>query len=259
MTDAYEEAEERIPLDDENELFFAKFKPVMGELYDSARAMNELDFVRTIGSGLWNSGTAATSLAAETQMFFNDYVMYLDQVEFTRINLRIMLGFYCQLARGAGYYQIVGNLLRIVGGECYREWPFGNLPSGPTVTNSGSVLRVLADQATLNGRTELAGLLSDAFNQDLVLSYERADLLLRDDGIHLLHKDGGEPALVTLAEFHAWFERGISFFELLQKLTALYLAKYQSVKKIRGRLDNGPEQDYTVYADLRKRELTITG
>jgi hypothetical protein len=259
MTEIHEEAVERIPLDDENDLFFERLTPVLTELYDSARAKNELDFVRTIAVDLWNSDTADTSVAAEAQMVFNDYMMYLDQVDFTRINLRIMLGFYCQLARGAANYEIVGNLLRIVGGGRYQEWPFESLPSGPTVTNSGDVLRVLADQAASSGRAELAEVLSGAFNEDLVSSYERADLLVREDGIRLLHKDGGEPAFLTLAEFHAWFERGISFFELLRKVTAKYLTKYQTEKKILGRFEVGPEQEYTVRADLKKRKMIITG
>jgi hypothetical protein len=259
MTDAHRKAEERIPLDDENDRIFERLSPALIELYDSARAKNELDFVRTIAVDLWNNGTADTSIAAEAQMTFNDYMMYLDQVDFTRINLRIMLGFYCQLARSVGYYEVIGNLLGIVGGERFREWPFADLPPGPTVTNYGSVLRVLADQAALYGRTELAGLLTSAFNEELVSGYERADLLVRDDGIHLLHKNGGDPAFLTLAEFHAWFERGISFFELQREITAKYLTKYQTNKKIRGRLDDGPEQEYTVFVDLRKRTMTLSG
>ena len=258
MTDFPEEAEERIPLDDENDRFFERLQPVLFELYDSVRSKNELDFVRSIAADLWNSGTADTSIAAETQMFFNDYVMYLDQVEFTRINLRIALGFYCQLARGAGYYEVIGNLLGIDGGGRYREWPFADLPAGQVGTYSGGVLSALADQASLNGRTELAGLLSDAFYGDLVSSYERADLLMREDGIRLLHKNGGEPAFLTLAEFHAWFERGITFFEVLREATGRYQTKYSRGKKILGRLDDGPEKEYTVRADLRKRTLLIS-
>lgn len=258
MTEPHEEAEERIPLDDENDRFFEKMQPIFFELYDSARAENELDFVRTIAADLWNESDADTSIAAETQIFFNDYVMYLDQVEFTRINLRIALGFYCQLAHGAGHYEIIGNLLRIVAGGRYREWPFDDdVSAGSERGATGGVLRHLADQAALNGRAELAGLLSDAFNEELVSSYDRADLLLRDEGFRLLHKKGGEPELLTLAEFHAYFERGISFFEGLREITARYLTKYQNGKKINGRLEDGPEQEYTVRADLRKRKMTI--
>ena len=259
MTDAHEEIEERIPLDDENDRFFEKGRALMPELYDSARAKNELDFVRTIAADLWNQGDADTSIAAETQMFFNDYIMYLDHVEFTRVNLRIMLGFYCHLARGVGHYEIIGNLLGIVEGKRYQEWPFGDLPVAPLGAASGGILRVLAERAASSGRTELAEVLSGAFNEDLVSSYERADLLVREDGIRLLHKNGGTPAFLTLAEFHAWFERGLSFFEGLREITATYLTKYQSNKMVCGRLDDGPEQVYTVRADLRNRKMSISG
>lgn len=258
MTEIHEEAEERIPLDDENDRFFERMQPAMTELYDSARAMNELDFVRTIAADLWNNDDAETSIAAETQMFFNDYIMYLDHVDLTRVNLRIMLGFYCQLARGAGHYEIIGNLLRIVGGGRYREWPFDDdLPADPVGAESCGVLRRLADQATLYGRNDLAGVLREAFNEDLVSSNERADLLMREDGIRLLHKNGGDPACMTLVEFHAYFERGISFFEGLREVTASYLTKYQNETKVSGRFDDGTEQEYTVRADLRKRKMSI--
>jgi hypothetical protein len=255
MTVAHGDDAERIPLDDENDRFFEKLGPSLNDLYDSARKENELDFVRTIALDLWNNENAESSVAAEAQMLFNDYIMYLDQVDFTRINLRIMLGFYCQLARGAGYYETLANLLRIAGGGRFRDWPFTDQPATATC----GVLRDLADQATRNGRVELAGLLGQAYNEDLVSSYERADLLMRDDGIRLLHKNGGDQVYVTLAEFHAWFERGISFYETQRELTARYLTKYQTEKKIRGRLADGPEQEYTVRADLRKRKLSISG
>ena len=257
MTDSPEEVVERIPLDDENDRFFERFQPALFELYDSVRAKNELDFVRTIAADLWGAHNVETSIAAESQMFFNDYMMYFDQVDFTRLNLMIALGFYCRLARGTGFYEVIANLLAIDGGGRYREWPFDEAPADQSGTGTGDVLRDLADLAERNGRTELAGLLSRAFNGDLVSSYLRADLLLRDDGLHLLRKGVGEPSSLTLAEFHAYFERGITFYEVLREATGRYQTKYSTSKKIRGRLDDGPEQEHTVRFDLRKRTLEI--
>lgn len=241
------------PVTQETETFFEVANAELIALFDWCRQNCELDFVRTIGSDLWNKKNADQLPVAEAQAFFNENLMFLSEGDFTRLKCRIALGFYCQIADGVSYVEVLRNLLNLYEGGRFQAWPFA-----PTEPVTGRVLLDLAEQSERVGLADLAWLFRNAYNDDLIRSYRRADFIITGEGIRLAHRDGGTDTFMPLVEFHAWFERGMNFFEMQRQLVARYQTKYQHPTTIRGRLDDGPEQEWTVQCDLRQRVLLIT-
>jgi hypothetical protein len=192
-------------------------------------------------------------------------------LEFIRANpddafkARVALAFYCHLAEASGLYEVPKNMLRVADGERYNLWPFRELVEKHKLTgaliapNANKILRDLAGHSQELGFTELAEVFRDAFDGDIRNGYAHADYVVWEDGIRLPKRNGGQPRKVAWPEFSGFLERGINFFNLVNETVADYKAGYNPAKQIRGQLRDEPEGVWTIYADLERKQFSISG
>ena len=115
------------PLVAENEKFFEKSERAFRDLFDRARAKNELHFALSLNPEFRGEQDTGWSTADDAHIAFNEYLAFLRDGEFTALRARVALAFYCHLAEASGYYEIPKNMLRIVDGRSYNLWPFKDL------------------------------------------------------------------------------------------------------------------------------------
>jgi len=254
------------PLDAENEAFFEKTDRAIRDLFDHARARNELHFAFSLNPEFRGEQDAGWSTAADAHMAFDEYLAFLKEGAFTTLKARVALAFYCHLAEASGYYEIPKNMLRVVDGQLYSMWPFQELAgehkqTGAVVApNANKVLRDLAGHAATLGLSELAEVFRDAFDPDLRNGYAHADYIVWKDGIRLRKRNGGVPRKVPWAEFQARFDRGINVFHLLREIVGEYVSSYHPARQVRGRMaDNEPERVWTIHFDPGRKTFGISG
>jgi hypothetical protein len=254
------------PLVAENEKFFEKSERAFRDLFDRARAKNELHFALSLNPEFRGEQDAGWSTAHDAHTAFNQYITFLREGEFTSLKARVALAFYCHLAEASGYYEIPKNMLRILDGRSYNLWPFKDLVEKHRKTraiiapNANKVLRDLAGHAAILDLSDLAEVFRDAFDPDIRNAYAHADYIIWKDGLRLRKRNGGFPRQILWPEFQARFDRGINIFFLLLQLVEEYVASYHPARQFRGRMaDNEPELLWTIHFDPEKRTFTISG
>jgi hypothetical protein len=254
------------PLAAENEKFFEKAERAFHDLFDRARAKNELHFVMSLNPEFRGEQDAGWSTADDAHMAFSQYLDFLRDGEFTSLKARVALAFYCHLAEASGYYEIPKNMLRIIDGQSYNLWPFKDLVekhrrTGAVIApNANKVLRDLAGHATILALSDLAEVFRDAFDPDIRNAYAHADYIIWNNGLRLRKRNGGFPREIPWPEFEARFNRGINIFQLLMQMVEEYVASYHPARQFRGRMgDNQPELMWTVSFDPEKKTFSISG
>jgi hypothetical protein len=254
------------PVAFENEAFFGKAERAFRNLFERARARNELHFALSLNPEFRGEQEAGWSTAADANVAFNEYLAFIEKGEPTSLKARVALAFYCHLAEASGYYEIPKNMLRVVGGESYNLWPFRDLvekhkQTGAIIApNANKVLRDLAGHASALGLSELAEVFRDAFDADIRNGYAHADYIIWKDGIRLRKRNGGVPRKVSWPEFHARFSRGINVFHLVRVLVEEYVASYHPAKTVRARMaENEPELVWKIRFDPERKTFAISG
>jgi hypothetical protein len=253
------------PLAAENQRFFEKSERAFRDLFDRARAKNEIEFVFSLNPEFRGEQDPGWSTADDAHVAFAEYLTFLGQGEFTSLKARVALAFYCHLAEASGYYEIPKNMLRVVEGQSYNSWPFQDLVETHSKTgaiiapNANKVLRDLAGHATTVGLPELAEVFRDAFDPDIRNAYAHADYIIWKDGLRLRKRNGGFPRRVSWPEFQARFDRGINVFRLLSEVVNEYIASYNPARQFRGRrAKNEPEFLWTVHFDPERKTFGIS-
>ena len=205
------------------------------------------------------------STADDAQVAFRDYLEFLQEGKPTSLKVRVALGFYCHLAEASGFYEIPKNMMRIVDGELYNIVPFRELVEKHQHTgnmiapNANKILRNLAGHAETIGFHELAEVFRDAFDPDLRNGYAHADYIVWEDGIRLRKRNGGNPRVVSYAEFQARFDRGIKFFRILKQIVDQNIGSYNPPRVIRGQLADESVGNWTIHFDPEQKTFSITG
>jgi len=250
---------------DANAAFFEKAETCLRQLFELARAKNELHFALSLAPEFRGRQGPGWSTAHEAHTAFEEYLEFLNEGALTPLKARVALAFYCHLSEASGFYEIPKNMLRIAEGERYNLWPFQQLVerhkvSGSIIApNANKVLRDLAGHAKNLGLDALSEVFRDAFDSDLRNGYAHADYIVWDDGIRLRKRNGGHHQLVTWPEFHVHFHRGVNFFYLLGQIVQEYMQSYDPPKQIRGQLAEEPEGTWTIHSDSVRGAFSISG
>ncbi len=254
------------PLVAENEALLEKTERAFRELFNCARARDELHFAFSLNPEFSGEQDGGWSTADDAHLAFDEYLAFLREGAFTSLKARVALAFYCHLAEASGYYEVPKNMLRVVGGQPYNMWPFQDLVDthrkiwAVIAPNANKVLRDLAGHAATLGLSELAEVFRDAFDPDIRNAYAHADYVIWRDRLRLRKRNGGFPRKVPWPEFQALFDRGINVFHLLREIVSEYVASYNPAKQFRGRIaDNEPELVWTIYFDPEKKTFGISG
>lgn len=248
-----------------NTVFFEKAEAGLRQLFELAKAKNELHFALSLAPEFRGCQGPGWNTAEDAHSAFSEYLEFLNEGPFTSLKARVALAFYCHLAEASGFYEMPKNMLRVAEGEKYNLWPFQKLVekhkvSGAIVApNANKVLRDLAGHSKNLGLDALAEVFRDSFDADLRNGYAHADYIVWDDGIHLRKRNGGYPKLVSWPEFNGHFQRGINFFHLLGQIIDGYMKSYNPAKKVRGQLADEPEAVWTIHADPERKSFSISG
>jgi hypothetical protein len=250
----------------ENKAFFEKIERAFRDLFERAKARNELHFAFSLTPEFRGEQGPGWSTADDAHRAFDEYLAFLKEGEFTSLKVRVALAFYCHLAEASGYYEIPKNMLRVVGGQPHNLWPFQDLvevhkKTGAIIApNANKVLRDLAGHAATLDLPKLAEVLRDAFDPDIRNGYAHADYIIWKDSLRLRKRNGGSPRKIPWPEFQLLFDRGINLFHILREIVSEYVASYHPAKTIRARMhDNEPELLWIVQFDPEKRTFGISG
>lgn len=254
------------PLAAENHQFFEKIERAFRDLFERAKARNELHFAFSLNPEFRGEQGPGWSTADDAHRAFDEYLAFLKEGSFTSLKARVALAFYCHLAEASGYYEIPKNMLRVVEGQPYNLWPFKDVveihkKTGAVIApNANKVLRDLAGHATTLGLSEVAEVFRDAFDPDIRNAYAHADYIIWNDGLRLRKRNGGHPRKITWSEFQSRFDRGINLFYLLREIVNEYVASYHPARRLRARMyDNEPQLLWTIQFDPEKRTFGISG
>ncbi len=227
--------------------FFEKAERAFKQLFDAARAKNELEFAFALEPeerGYRNSGWSS---AAETFIAFDDYLEFLHSGENTRFKFRVALSFYCHLAEASGFYEVPKKLLLVSEGDPYFRKAFDSIvekhrqTGNAIVPNASKVFRDLVGHAKNLGFDELAEVFSQAFDPVLRNAYAHANYILRPSEIRIADKATNKIRVIQMAEFDQIFNKGLGFFQVLRNVLKEYMRSYLPAKIIIGKLHDEPE------------------
>ena len=231
----------------QNEEFFEKAERAFKQLFDAARARNELDFAFALEPeerGYRNSGWSS---AAETFIAFDDYLEFLNSGEITRFKFRVALSFYCHLSEAGGFYEVPKKLLLVSEGDPYFRKAFDPIvekhrqTGNAIVPNASKVFRDLVGHAKNLGFDELAEVFSEAFDSVLRNAYAHANYILRPGEIRIADKATNKIRVIKMPEFNQVFNKGLGFFQVLRNVLKEYMQSYVPAKIIIGKLHDEPE------------------
>jgi hypothetical protein len=242
LTDADIEA-----LEKQNEAFFERAERAFRQLFDAAKAKNELDFAFALEPEERGYQNPGWSSAAETFIAFDDYLEYLKSGEMTRFKFRVALSFYCHLSEASGFYEVPKKLLLVSEGDPYFRKAFDSIverhrkTGNAMIPNASKVFRDLVGHAKNLGLDELAEVFQEAFDPHLRNAYAHANYILRPSEIRIKDKATNHIRIISMPEFNQLFNKGLGFFQVLRNVLKEYMKSYVPAKIIIGRLSDEPE------------------
>ena len=225
-------------LSEETTTYIKKAEKVFRELFETARAKNELHFALCLAPEFRGEQGPGWCTWEETNRAFDEYAEFINQKPTTSFRIRVALSFYCHLAEASGFYETPKNLLRVAGGEEHRLWPFLKLNKRHSKTgeviapNANRIFKDLIGHAELLGMRELSEVLRDAFDSDIRNGYAHADYIIWDDGIRLRRQAGGFPKIIGWDEFDQKLLRAMNFYHIISELIKEYKASYDPAKEV---------------------------
>lgn len=182
---------------DESEAFYARCVDAWGQLFDAAKAKNELDFAfalfpefRGMQSVGWNTANdALTGLA--------DYLEVIEKLEWSRGRIRVCLALYNHLFEASGLYEIPKNMLNIIEAGYFQMQPFRHIVRENRVTgqaispNAKAVMQELLGHAKRLGFDQLVDLIATSFNAAVRHGYAHADYVVLNEAIRFPQRNGG--------------------------------------------------------------------
>jgi hypothetical protein len=246
----------------DNDLFYEKADRSLRNLFERAKAAQELHFAMALGPEFRGAQDHGWSTAHESVQAYDEFQAHLTAMkESTPIFVRILLAFYNHVAEGAGFYEIPKSLLLTIGGHGNNFMPFDGLVERHRLTgermapNANRIIKDLIGHAAELGLAELAEVFRDAFDADVRNAVAHADYIIRREGLLLRRRKGGTPRLIRWNEFWPLIDRGLNLFHFIRQITSEYVHSYENPKTIRARLADEPEQEWTIYCDPSTRQF----
>ena len=234
------------------------------DLFERAKSAHELHFALSLSPEFRGCQDAGWCTWEESNRAFDEYKTYLAREPGSPFKTRIALSFYSHLSEASGYYEAPKNLMRIVGGQEYRMWPFLELnrlhtSSGKVVApNANAIFRDLIGHAETIGLSNLARCFRDAFDPDIRNGYAHADYIIWRDGLRLRRQAGGSPRVISWSDFEQCLLRGFNFYGILRNLLNEYLDSYRTPKTIRASMSGEPTASWTIAVDPETGAYTIS-
>ena len=120
-----------------NQEFFRKSHRALTELFDKARAANELHFAMALHPECRGMQDAGWSTAHEAVTAFDEFSNLLRQLPSgASIRIRIALAFYNHVAEGSEFYEAPKKLLLTIEGKRNNTMPFLSVPAATFPVNA---------------------------------------------------------------------------------------------------------------------------
>jgi len=129
--------------DDPNRDFYEKAVRTLKELFEKARAAQELHFAMALMPEFRGAQDGGWNTAEECVRAYDEDKALLEAIEKDEIvRLRVVLGFYLHVAEGAGFYEIPKKMMLTLEGKGNNIWPFFFLELAPEQDVERGVSRV---------------------------------------------------------------------------------------------------------------------
>jgi len=253
---------DRTPTHEENGPFLDKAHVALRDLFQRAKAADELNFAFSLAPG---SRPYSVSPVFDAHDAFKDYYDFLVNHRGEKICARIALAFYCHVSEASGFWEIPKNLLCIIKGGTYNPMPFWEFvrlhsTSGQLIApNANKIMASIAGLANEIGLSDLAGVFRDAFDPDLRNGYAHADYAIDTKGVYVRARYE-QARLIEWGEFNLLLDKGINFYSTLMCVVGEFMRQYEVPRVVEGRLnDRDPTCNWRISYDVQKGQFSIIG
>ncbi len=157
----------------------------------------------------------------ESRAAFDDYNWMLETAAAQRSDVaarRISLLMYCQAVEMTAPYEILANLLRIIGGQHYTLLPFEGLgraakkgdPLSRVPPSAKQKVRRIKELATAAGRADVSDALDKFFDERVRNAFSHSDYILTDK--YFRFTEGGLPQQLDLGIVHVLITECFAFY-----------------------------------------------
>jgi len=251
---------------DPNSVFYEKAERAMRELFEKARATQELHFAMALMPEFRGMQDAGWNTAEEALNAFDQFMVAIENIGKDNLaRVRVVLALYLHAAESGGFYEVPKKMLLTIENAGNNIMPFNGLVrehrlSGQKIApNANAVMQDLAGHASELGLTALSEVFRDAFDPDVRNAIGHADYILVPQGMRLRKRNGGDVRLIPWDEFDPLINRGLGLFQIIRHLSTEYQRSYESPKTIKSRMHHTePVGDYTIYADAKNGAFGFT-
>jgi hypothetical protein len=250
-----------VALADPNQAFYDKAVKALRELFEKAKATQELHFAMALMPEIRGSQDPLWNTAEEATRAFDQFEALIKKIsKDDLVRVRVALAFYMHAAECSGFYEIPKKMMLTIDGRGNNIYPFLGLvkkhrKTGKAIEpNANRIMKDLMGHAFSLGFRELSEVFEDAFDVDVRNAIAHADYIIAPEGLRLRRRNGGQIRIVSWDDFDKIFTRGVNLFSFIRQLAAEYVQYYNPPKTIKSRLGSKePLTDYTIYYDPKNK------
>ena len=232
----------------ENEQFHQRVENQLRQLFEEAKAKNELQFVFSLHPQVDQFIDPEWSVLIENFRALEEFIQFLGELDHGshyRHKIRLALAFYHQLGTSPGAHVLTKNLLNVLSGTFFSQTPFAEIRNKTSHTLELKEIPTLKANACLHDlyvhsaelkKPELASLYAELTYHNLNCSFAEGNFLIAPDGIRLL-VGKGEREIVSYHDFQFHLERVINYFVIVKRLVDENIAAYEEMKTLSGQRD----------------------
>ena len=188
---------------DPNEPFYKKAERALREVFEKAKAANELHFAMALMPemrGMQDSGWNTAEEAADAYAQYGALLDKLAQDDVVRV--RVVLALYLHTAECSGFYEVPKKMLLTSEGKGNSYLPFQNLvkknrKTGEAIaSNANAIMKDLMGHSWLLGFYELSEVFKEAFDADVRNAIAHADYIIAKDGFRVRKRNGGQVRVI---------------------------------------------------------------
>lgn len=240
---------------DPNQPFYDKALTALRDLFEKAKAAQELHFAMSLMPELRGAQDGGWNTAEESVRAYDDFealVKKMSKDDLRRV--RVLLSFYLHVSEGSGFYEIPKKMMLTIEGKGNNLYPFQKLVkkyrrTGKAIApNANAIMKDMMGHAYDLGLYDLSDIFKDAFDSDVRNAVAHADYTLVSDGMRLRRRNGGQPREIMWADLEAILCKGLNFFSFVRQIAHGYVTSYDPPKTIKSRMaGNEPITDWTIY------------
>lgn len=251
---------------DPNTEFSAKTERALRDLFERAKAANELHFAMALMPEFRGLQDAGWNTAQEAIRAYDEFLDLIESMSpNSSIRARIILAFYNHVAEGSGFYETPKKLLLTISGQGNNIVPFQSLverhrKTGDAIApNANRIMKDMIGHALELGLNELAEVFRDAFDPDVRNAVAHADYIIWSDGLRLRRRNGGQVRAIRWDDFAPLVNRGLGLFASIRNIRNEYVKNYNPPKTILAQLDaDEPKESWTIYYDPKAMTFGVT-